>query len=72
MGRSSLIPVTKAARLKRVARKTLWAHAKAGSFDVLRVGNRIVAVIDNARWRAWEPNRKRQRTILRGLRKRGR
>jgi hypothetical protein len=69
MRRFPYFPITKAARLKRISRKTLWVHARRGSFDVVRVGGATL-IVDNQRWRNWEPDRKRQRAILRGLRAR--
>lgn len=63
-----LITITQAARLKRCTAKTLWEHAKKGSFDTVRIAGRTL-IVDNAKWRSWEPNRERQRAIFRGLRK---
>ncbi len=71
MARFPLIPLTEAAKRKRVAPKTLWVHAKRGTFDTVQLAGRIL-IVDNERWRAWQPDRVRQKAILRGLRKRGR
>ena len=56
-----------AARRKRVSRITLWKHAKAGHFDTVRPDRRRTLVVDNDRFRAWEPDRQRQQGVLRGL-----
>ncbi len=69
MARFPLIPITQGAKLKRCARKTLWQHVRAGSFDVVHIAGRTL-IVDNAKWRAWEPNRIRQKATLRGLRTR--
>ncbi len=65
------LSMTEAAKMKRVARDVIGRHARRGSFKTVRVAGRTLIVKDT-RWRAWEPDRRRQRAILSGLRAAGR
>jgi hypothetical protein len=56
-----------AAKLKGIRRETLWKHAKAGHIDIVRLDRRRTLVVENDRFRSWEPDRQRQQDVLRGL-----
>jgi hypothetical protein len=67
---SEYLSIMDAARAKRVDRHVILRHARAGRIDVVRIAGHPL-VVANARWRQWEPDRARQRAILKGLRKSG-
>jgi hypothetical protein len=64
------LSMSQAARAKRVSRTTFWHAVRGGLIPTAEVAGRTV-VVDGPAFRAWEPDRKRQRETLEGLRKAG-
>jgi hypothetical protein len=64
------LSLTAAARRKRLSRTAFWHHVRRGDIPTVQIAGRTV-VVDGPAFRAWEPNRKRQRETLEGLRKAG-